>query len=276
VRAESVSSRPGQGAQNNGSGAVVEVDSLCKFYRTRDGKQALFENLLRRLLGIQPRSQELCALRNITFRVARGESLGIVGANGAGKSTLLKILAGIATPTSGTVNVHARIATQLALGSGFHPYLSGRENIFLQGSILGMTNRQILARLPMIIEFAGIGDAINRPLWTYSSGMMSRLGFSVAAHVDFDLLLLDEALSAGDLGFRDRCTQTLRKFRASGATMVIVSHGSENLRQLCDRVMWIEGGEIRAIGPAAEIVEQYEAPVARRSDAAETRGAQRL
>jgi lipopolysaccharide transport system ATP-binding protein len=182
----------------------------------------------------------------------------------------------IAAPTSGTVNVRARIATQLALGSAFHPYLSGRENIFLQGSILGMTNRQIQARLPTIIEFAGIDDAIDRPLWTYSGGMMSRLGFSVAAHVEFDLLLLDEALSAADLGFRDRCTQTLRKFRASGATMIIVSHDSENLRQLCDRVMWMEGGEIRAIGPAAEIVEQYEASIVRRGDGAKAQGAQRL
>ena len=174
---------------------VVIVDGLSKSYRARNlDRQTVVENLLRRVLGIETRRHRIHALQNISFRVARGESLGIVGSNGAGKSTLLKILAGIAAPSSGRVEVRARVATQLALGSGFHPYLTGRENIFLQGSILGMTNRQIRRLLPAIVEFAGLEDAADRQLWTYSTGMTSRLGFAVAAHVQFELLLLDEEI----------------------------------------------------------------------------------
>ena len=229
---------------------------------------------MRRMLGIQPRLQQIRALHNVSFRVARGESLGIVGQNGSGKSTLLKILAGIAAPSSGKVEVRARIATQLQLGSGFHPFLTGRENIFLQGTILGMTNRQIRGLISAIIEFAGLEDAIDRQLWTYSGGMTSRLGFAVAAHVKFEVLLLDEALSAGDRAFRERCAETLQRFRASGATLIIVSHGAENLRRLCDRAMWLVQGEVRATGPAQEIVNQYEKSIAERGTVEPTRGAQ--
>jgi ABC-type polysaccharide/polyol phosphate transport system ATPase subunit len=238
---------------------VVVAEGLSKVYRVRNlARQALVENVLRRMFGIQPRLAQIRALNNVSFRVARGESLGIVGPNGSGKSTLLKILAGIASPSAGKVEVRARIATQLQLGSGFHPFLTGRENIFLQGTILGMTNRQVRGLVPAIVEFAGLEDAVDRQLWTYSSGMTSRLGFAIAAHVDFELLLLDEALSAGDRAFRERCAETLQRFRASGATLIIVSHGSENLRKLCDRAMWLHQGEIRASGPARELVNQYE------------------
>ena len=254
---------------------VVIVEGLSKSYRARNlQRQAMVENLLRWMLGIGVRRHDICALNNISFRIARGESVGIVGSNGAGKSTLLKILAGIAAPTSGKAEVRARVATQFSLGSGFHPYLTGRENIFLQGTILGMTNRQIRELLPAIVEYAGLKDVVDRQLWTYSSGMTSRLGFAVAAHVDFELLLLDEALSAGDREFREKCTATLQKFRASGATMIIVSHGSENLRQLCDRVIWLQHGEIRAVGPAHQIVNQYEESTSTRGAVDGARGAQ--
>jgi len=260
---------------------IVVVEGLSKSYRVRNlERQAMVENLLRWILGIDARRKKIYALNNVSFRVARGESLGIVGSNGSGKSTLLKIIAGIAAPSSGKVEVQARVSTQLALGSGFHPFLTGRENIFLQGSILGMTNRQIRALMPAIIEFAGLEDAVDRQLWTYSHGMTSRLGFAVAVHVPFELLLLDEALGAGDHAFRDRCAQRLESFRAAGATMIIVSHGSENLRLLCDRVMWMDHGEIRAVGPAVEIVDRYEeavesgAPI--RGEFHGTRGAQIL
>jgi lipopolysaccharide transport system ATP-binding protein len=239
---------------------IVVVEGISKTYRARNlERQAMVENLLRWAIGIQPRRQDIRALSNVSLRVARGESLGIVGGNGAGKSTLLKIIAGIAAPTSGSVEVRGRVATQMSLGSGFHPFLTGRENIFLQGTILGMTNRQIRELIPAIVEFAGIEHAVDRQLWTYSSGMTSRLGFAVAAHVEFELLLLDEALSAGDRAFREKCATTLQKFRASGAAMIIVSHGSENLRKLCDRAVWLDGGEIRANGPANDIIDQYEA-----------------
>jgi ABC-type polysaccharide/polyol phosphate transport system ATPase subunit len=243
---------------------VVVVEGLSKSYRARNlERHALVENLLRWSLGVKPKRAEIRALHDVSFRVARGESLAIVGGNGAGKSTLLKILAGIAAPSSGKAEVRARVATQLSLGSGFHPYLTGRENIFLQGTILGMTNQQIRALLPRIVEYAGIEEAVDRQLWTYSTGMTSRLGFAVAAHVQFELLLLDEALSAGDRSFRERCTQTLKGFRDSGATMIIVSHGSEDLRRLCDRCIWMERGEIRLIGPASDVLDRYEGFIGR-------------
>lgn len=239
---------------------VVIVDAVSKTYRAHNlQRQAMIENILRWTLGIQSRRIDIHALTKVSFRVARGESLGIVGGNGAGKSTLLKIIAGIATPSSGKVEVRARMATQLSLGSGFHPFLTGRENIFLQGSILGMSNRQIKGLIPAIVEFAGIEHAVDRQLWTYSTGMTSRLGFAIAAHVNFELLLLDEALSAGDRSFRDRCNNTLQGFRASGATMIIVSHGSENLRALCDRALWMDHGRVRACGPTDEVIDSYEA-----------------
>ncbi|HVN27519.1 MAG TPA: ABC transporter ATP-binding protein [Candidatus Binataceae bacterium] len=238
---------------------IVIVDGVSKTYRARNlQRQALVENVLRRMLGLDSRQADIFALRNVSLRVKRGEALGIVGGNGAGKSTLLKIVAGIASPSSGKVEVRGRVATQLSLGAGFHPFLTGRENIFLQGSILGMTNREIRELLPTIVEFAGIEHALDRQLWTYSSGMNSRLGFAIAAHVKFELLLLDEALSAGDHAFRERCNATLQKFREAGATMIIVSHGSENLRSLCDRAVWMDHGEVRACGPALEIIDRYE------------------
>ena len=242
---------------------IIVADRVSKFYYLRQGKQALIEQAYKWLTGTLPKSREVCALRDVSFRVRRGESLGVVGKNGSGKSTLLKILAGIAVPTCGEVQVAARVSTQLALGSGFHPYLTGRENVFLQGTILGMTNRHVQGLLPEIVKFAGLDGAIERPLWTYSTGMVARLGFSIAAHAEFEVLLLDEALSAGDLGFRERCQETLRGFRASGATLVIVSHGTDNLFELCDRALWLEHGNVRGLGPAAAVIEQYELSVGR-------------
>src|ERR1035441_5630918 len=202
---------------------MVEVDKVSKLYRG-DGRKALAHAVLGRLLGGKRPYQENWALREVSFSVMRGESLGVVGGNGAGKRRLLKIVAGIATPTSGTVRVRGAIASQLAPGAGFHPYLTGRENVFLQGTVLGMTNALIQTILARVVEFAGLDGAIDWPLWPYSSGMVARLGFAVTAHADFDLLLLDEALGSGDHWFRERCTGALQEIRSSGATMIIVSH----------------------------------------------------
>jgi lipopolysaccharide transport system ATP-binding protein len=235
---------------------MVEVDKVSKLYRG-DRRNSLAHAVLGRLLRGKRSYEETWALREVSFAVMRGESLGVVGGNGAGKSTLLKMIAGIATPTSGTVRVRGAIAWQLAAGAGHHPYLSGRENVFLQGTVLGMTNAKIRTILAQVVELAGLDGAIDRPLWTYSGGMIVRLGLAVAAHADFDLLLLDEALGSGDHRFRERCASLFQEIRSSGATMIIVSHGSENLAALCDRVMWLEGGMIRAIGPSAEILNQY-------------------
>jgi lipopolysaccharide transport system ATP-binding protein len=154
--------------------------------------------------------------------------------------------------------VWGRVATQLALGSGFQPYLTGRDNVFLQGTLLGLTNRDIADREAAIIAFAGLEDAIDRPLWTYSSGMAARLGFAVATHARFDILLLDEALTAGDASFRERCSAALTGFRQAGKTLVIVSHGAESIRRLCDRALWLDHGRVQELGAADEVVTAYE------------------
>jgi ABC-type polysaccharide/polyol phosphate transport system ATPase subunit len=252
---------------------MVEVDRVSKLYRG-DGRTHLAYALFGRLLGATRPYKETWALREVSFSLMRGESLGVVGNNGAGKTTLLKIVAGIATPTSGTVRVRGAIAQQLAAGAGHHPYLTGRENVFLQGSVLGMTNAQIRTILERVVGFAGLDGAIDRPLWTYSSGMVARLGFAVAAHADFDLLLLDEALGSGDRGFREICMSALQEIRSSGASMIIVSHGSEDLLALCDRVMWLEDGMIRALGPAAETFNQYHHALSDNGEKAKPRAAQ--
>jgi lipopolysaccharide transport system ATP-binding protein len=242
--------------RRSGAPKAIEVQGVSKVY-SAEARSASSNEMLFRILGRKRNVTEKWALRDITFTVARGESLGIVGRNGAGKSTLVKIIGGIATPTSGRVIVRGRVASQLALGAGFHPYLSGRENVYLQGSILGMSNDHVRSLFPRIHEYSGIEDAIDRPLWTYSTGMVGRLGFAVAAHVDFDLLLLDEALSAGDIAFRDRCAQTLGEFRRRGSTLVVVSHGIQSIVELCDRALWLDNGSVREIGHAPEVVSHY-------------------
>jgi lipopolysaccharide transport system ATP-binding protein len=237
---------------------VIVVQGVSKWYRARDRRPTLAEALHRWVTGRRRPAQTVCSLRDVSFDVAQGDSLGVVGHNGSGKTTLLKILAGIARPSSGRVEVRGRVATQLALGSGFQPYLTGRDNVFLQGTLLGLTNRDIADREPAIVAFAGLEDAIDRPLWTYSSGMAARLGFAVATHARFDILLLDEALSAGDASFRERCSAALTGFRQAGKTLVIVSHGAESIRRLCDRALWLDHGRMRELGAADEVVTAYE------------------
>jgi lipopolysaccharide transport system ATP-binding protein len=234
------------------------VQGVSKWYRARDRRPTLAEALYRWVTGRRQPARTLCSLSDVSFDVAQGDSLGVVGHNGAGKTTLLKILAGIARPSSGRVQVWGRVATQLALGSGFQPYLTGRDNVFLQGTLLGLTNRDIADREAAIIAFAGLEDAIDRPLWTYSSGMAARLGFAVATHARFDILLLDEALTAGDASFRERCSAALAGFRQAGKTLVIVSHGAESIRRLCDRALWLDHGRVQELGAADEVVTAYE------------------
>jgi len=237
---------------------AIVAEHLSKIYQVLTGPDSLLASGARWIMRRSRPPRIVNALNDVSLSVARGESIGVVGPNGAGKSTLLKIVAGITTPTSGAVRVCGRIASQLALGCGFHPFLSGRENVFLQGTILGMTNREVRRNIEEIIAYAGLEEMIDHPLWTYSTGMIARLGFSIAVFVDFDVLLLDEALSAGDAGFRQRCAEALRGFRARGATMLVVSHGSENLRELCDRVAWIDHGAVRMIGASREVLSRYE------------------
>ena len=245
-------------------GAIVAA-GVGKWYPPRDRGPTLGELLYRRFIRASAPPAAVWSLRDVSVDVAPGESLGIVGHNGAGKSTLLKIIAGIARPSAGRVAVAGRSATQLALGAGFNPYLTGRGNLFLQGTLLGLTNREVTELQASMVAFAELEAAIDRPLWTYSSGMVARLGFAVAVHARFDVLLLDEALSAGDASFRERCAATLTGFRKAGKTLVIVSHGAESIRRFCDRALWLERGHVHDLGAANTVVAAYETAMRRRS-----------
>jgi lipopolysaccharide transport system ATP-binding protein len=237
---------------------TISATAVGKRYWVREKRQSLAETCYRSLTRKRRTHESVWAVRDVTFALGGGESLGIIGPNGAGKSTLLKLIAGIAQPSEGRASATGRVSAQFGLGAGFHAYLTGTENAQLQGTILGLTNAEMRRRMPAIAAFAGLKDEIERPLWTYSTGMAARLGFSVAVHVDFDVLLLDEALSAGDYGFRSRCRERMLSFRTAGKTLVTISHGSAALRELCDRVLWLDGGRVRALGPAAEVIAAYE------------------
>jgi len=196
------------------------------------------------------------ALKGVTFTVGRGETVGIIGQNGAGKSTLLQAVTGTITPTSGEVRVSGRVAALLELGAGFEPDFTGRENILLNGTILGLTTRELKERTDEIIAFSELGPFIDRPVRTYSSGMFMRLAFSVAAHVDADLLIIDEALSVGDVRFTQKCLRFLKEFKQRGS-ILFVSHDLGSVTGLCDRALWLDHGQIRGEGAAISICEQY-------------------
>lgn len=202
------------------------------------------------------------ALRGVNLEVFPGERLGVVGPNGSGKSTLLKAIAGILPPTEGTLTTQGRIAPLLGLGGGFKPTLTGRENVYLCGAMMGMKRREIEERFERIVDFAGIGDFIDAPLTTYSNGMKARLGFAVATDVDPDILLLDEVLSVGDEAFRLKATERMKALLDSGRTVVLVSHSMTVVKDVCDRVLYLSRGEQVALGPPGETIERYLADVA--------------
>jgi len=197
------------------------------------------------------------ALRDVSFEVARGEAVGIIGRNGAGKSTLLGLIAGVLRPTRGRVIVNARVSPLLELGGGFHPDLTGKENILLNGVLLGMTKNEVKAKMQKIIEFSELGDFIEQPIRTYSSGMLARLGFSIVAHLDPELLLIDEVLAVGDKNFQKKCIDKIREFRRNGVTIILVSHSMPDVEKLCDKVVWIEDRSIKFMGKPAEVIERY-------------------
>jgi len=202
------------------------------------------------------------ALRDVSFEARRGETFCVVGENGSGKSTLLQICAGVLEPTSGNISVNGRVSALLELGSGFNPEFSGRDNVYLNGAILGFSNKEMDRRFAEIEEFAEIGDFINQPVKTYSSGMVVRLAFSVAIHVDPEVLLVDEALAVGDVYFRQRCMRKVHELRGRGITILFVSHATGDIKALGDRAVWLDHGEVRAIGKADLIVMQYLAAMA--------------
>jgi lipopolysaccharide transport system ATP-binding protein len=203
------------------------------------------------------RKTKFSALSGVSFEVAKGETFGIIGKNGSGKSTILGLIAGVIRQDSGSLEVTGRISSLLELGAGFHPDLSGIENIILNGILMGNTKEQMLAKIDEIIEFSELGDFIYQPLRTYSSGMHVRLGFSVAVNVDPEILVVDEALAVGDLNFQEKCLRKMREFRERGATIIIVSHGMAAIAKLCDRAAWLDAGGVMAVGEPREVITKY-------------------
>jgi ABC-type polysaccharide/polyol phosphate transport system ATPase subunit len=201
--------------------------------------------------------EEFWAVRRVTFQVYRGEVFGIIGRNGSGKSTMLKVMARVLMPTEGRVITRGRVAPLLELGAGFHHELTGRENVFMNSTLLGRSHKETEQLLPEIIDFAEIGDFIDAPLRTYSTGMVARLGFSVASAIRPDILLVDEALSVGDSHFQEKCLDRMNSFRAKGTTIIIVSHSMATIQSFCDRALWIDHGHVQAIGNVNEVVELY-------------------
>jgi len=246
------------------SDVLVEVRHLSKRFRrgeSYDTLRDLIPGLVRRLkvTGNQGARDDrwFWALRDVSFEVRRGEVLGVIGANGAGKSTLLKILARILRPTEGYVRVNGRLRALIEVAAGFHPDLTGRENIFLNGAILGMRLAEIKARFDEIVEFAGIGPFLDTPVKRYSSGMFARLGFAVAAHLEPDILLVDEVLAVGDAAFQAKCLGKMQHVAGEGRTVIFVSHNMRAVMQLCDRVVLLENGQITQEGPAEQVVDAY-------------------
>jgi lipopolysaccharide transport system ATP-binding protein len=234
---------------------AIEFQGVSKSYAVYDAPGDRLKELLsfHRL----KRHKDFCALRDVSFTVNRGETFCIVGENGSGKSTLLQLVAGILAPTSGSVAVHGRVSALLELGAGFNPEFSGRDNVYLNGSILGLTTRQIDQKYREIEAFAEIGEFINRPVKTYSSGMVVRLAFAVAIHVDPEILLVDEALAVGDIYFRQRCMRKVHELRSRGVTILFVSHAVADVKAIGDRVLWLDGGRIADLGPPDQVIAKY-------------------
>jgi lipopolysaccharide transport system ATP-binding protein len=225
-------------------------------HRTTSLREFFIRSVLRRPLAIK---RACFSLERLTLTVARGEAVAFIGRNGSGKSTALRLIAGIYAPSAGEVMVTGRIASVIELGAGFNPELTGRENVALYGAVMGLHRREIAQHLEAIVSFAGLGPFVDEPVKYYSSGMQARLAFAVTVAVDPDILLLDEVLAVGDASFRERCLARLDRFRARGGTLVVVSHDLQQVRRLCDRAVWLEGGRVRREGPAGEVTRAYEA-----------------
>jgi len=237
--------------------AAITFANVGKTYVLAHQRRFLARELIQALLARPARIERLPALTDVSFQVAKGESLGVVGTNGAGKSTLLSLIAGTSRPTAGRVEVDGRIGPLLELGAGFHMDLTGQENVYLNAALLGLSRKQVDARYEAIVEYSGLGAFIDAPIKTYSTGMTARLGFSVIAHTDPDILLVDELLSVGDRSFQNKCRDTMERFLARGVTVVLVSHDLQAVMSTCKWALWLEKGRVRAFGPANDVVTAY-------------------
>src|SRR5688572_30687906 len=240
---------------------AIEVVHATKIYRKYGHKKqfaTLKSALLRGSLIRDLRPDEtFTAVRDVSYTVPAGRTLGVIGRNGSGKSTMLKLVAGITKPTEGTVRVNGRVSALIELGAGFHPEISGRENVFINGIMLGLSKREVAKRFDEIVEFAELKDFIDAPVKTYSSGMYMRLGFAVAIHVDPDVLLVDEVLAVGDEGFTHRCLDKFAEFKRRGKTILLVTHSLDLVEKFCDRALWLDKGKTLAEGEPKRVVASY-------------------
>lgn len=234
---------------------AVNIDHVSKKFRLyKERNQSLKSAIMRRRKSVH---EDFWALNDVSFGINKGETFGLVGDNGSGKSTLLKCMAQILYPDKGSIATKGRVAALLEVGSGFHPELSGRENIFLNGSILGMAKQEIVKKFDSIVDFSGVSEFIDQPVKNYSSGMYVRLGFSVAIHVDPDILLVDEVLAVGDETFQQKCAGKFVEFRREGKTVIIVSHALGTMITMCDRLAWLNHGELQTVGEPESVVAAY-------------------
>jgi len=243
---------------------AIRLENVTVRYRVPHERIDKFKEYVIRWVQRKISHDSFLALNNVSFTIKRGEVLGLVGHNGAGKSTLLKLVARVLKPTEGRVWVRGRVAPLLELGAGFHAELTGRENIFLNGAILGFTRKEMQAKYQSIVDFAELGDFIDAPMRTYSSGMWARLGFAVSTDVQPDVLIIDEILAVGDEAFQRKSAERIRDFREQGTTILLVSHNLNAIESMCHRAVWLNHGMVQAEGPSAEIVAAYRAASAAR------------
>src|SRR5919106_1309321 len=250
---------------------AIDVTNVSKIYR-RYSRRRQFATLKSALLGgslirdLKP-DETFTAVRDVSFTVPAGRTLGVIGRNGSGKSTLLKLVAGITKPSSGSVRVNGRVSALIELGAGFHPEISGRENVFINGIMLGLSKKEIARRFDEIVDFAELREFIDAPVKTYSSGMYMRLGFAVAIHVDPDVLLVDEVLAVGDEGFTHKCLDKFAEFRRRGRTILLVTHSLGLVERFCDDAVWLDKGQVKGTGDPRRVVGAYVTDVERGEEA---------
>ncbi|MHB8916531.1 MAG: ABC transporter ATP-binding protein [Desulfocucumaceae bacterium] len=236
--------------------SAIKVNNVSKKFKIYHSRAVSLKERI--IFWNQNASEEFWALQGVSFEIPKGAAVGLIGRNGSGKSTLLKLISRILYPTGGCIGVNGRISTLLELGAGFHPDFTGRENIFFNASILGFSRDEIKSKLNDIISFADLGDFVDNPVRNYSTGMYSRLGFSVAIHVDPDILLIDEVLAVGDLAFQKKCLNKINELREKKKTIILVTHSSQNIRDYCDMAIWLDHGKLQMIDTASRVVAAYE------------------
>lgn len=238
---------------------MISLQHVTVKYRLLKERKRTFQaHLINYLKGRRVESQTLWALRNVSLDIAKGESWGIIGHNGAGKSTLLKVISGVMKPVEGKVSVKGRIAPLIELSAGFDKELTGRENVYLNASILGLSRKEIDAKFDRIVDFSELQDFINSPIKSYSSGMIARIGFSIVTEVNSDILIIDEVLAVGDARFKSKSKERILEFRNAGGTVLVVSHNTEEVKNLCDKVLWLDHGRVVMTGDSETVIQAYE------------------